>query len=157
MYSIVMQTSKVLRKDHENAPPPHPHIAMHGCQNGTIPAICQDKVVYAGFKRAMTLIDKCELVVRWSNVSVLRISKTCDGLLRISEAYIIQQLIQDCEAVSDWNTQYIVFTVHLNHPQWGLQTLLRMTWDRDDNVNLYLHIYENALSCTLIWLIAGRN
>lgn len=29
--------------------------------------------------------------------------------------------------------------------------------DNHDDVTLYLHIYENVLPCTLIWLIAGRN
>lgn len=33
-----------------------------------------------------------------------------------------------------------------------------MMWNRDDDdLTLYLHIYENALFCSLIWLIAGRN
>lgn len=29
--------------------------------------------------------------------------------------------------------------------------------DADGDVTLYLHIYENALSCSPIWLVAGRN
>lgn len=34
----------------------------------------------------------------------------------------------------------------------------KMMWDGDgDDVTLYLHIYENALFCSVIWLIAGRN
>lgn len=68
--------------------------------------------------------------------------------------------------MSEQNTFHIGMAVNLSRPQRGLKTFAEMTWDRDDDdddddsdddVTLYLHIYENALSCALIWLIAGRN
>lgn len=43
----------------------------------------------------------------------------------------------------------------LTHSEYRLYPIRRETDDED--VTLFLHIYENALSCTLIWLIAGRN
>lgn len=53
-----------------------PHITMQGCLNGVMLVNYQDKVVYAGFKRTMTQIDKSENMVHWSNANVLGIPKT---------------------------------------------------------------------------------
>lgn len=52
-----------------------------------------------------------------------------------------------------------VSNTHYRFHSWVSTQRLKDPWwrDRDDGVTLYLHIYETALFCSLIWLIAGKN
>lgn len=138
-----MWAPQVWRNVNETPPPPPFHINMQRRLTGTIPVVC------AGFQKGPRRAEKVQVpdVGGCVCVCVEGTPQTRTGGHREGAAYTIQEL-QDC---AQHTLQIALVMIHAEAQG------SKVTRDRDDAVTLYLHIYENALFCSLIWLIAGRN